>query len=428
MTEGFLKDGFLESRFLMGGSESGINKYYYTLCQIIGFIGGRIVGGPWVFSVDVIEYAMGAVGWKILFYDKEDKTQKIGELSSDLGSGVVTALDFDWVKTGCGDFSLTLGVNPTSLSFTVENNQGVEIYLYHDSNPWYAGYITQKPKPGSTERPWTIKGVGYFNQLQTCMVDQDFTNEEVSDIVRDLMTGFVEEKTDIVYADYKILQRGYTVADIRFDYTTAKKAISQLRDLAQNFVFGVDEMRELFFNGTNPTVNPLAIFSVGKNIDKFKIEETTEDIINKIYVKAGLLSGSPKSNIQAIVNDYNSQVLYGLRETVKTAPSVRNADDAERWGTWQLDSLKRPQEKAKISWADCSGGLIKAEGKARIFDKDGNKHELPIEKAAYSVDSKGIGCALTLGKAEPSMGSILRNILFDIANEELLQQQNMSQL
>lgn len=400
----------------------------YTICQINGFIGGRIVGGPWIFSVDIIDYAMGTVGWKILFYDKADKTQKVGELSSDMGQGVISSITFDLVDTGCGDFGLELGIDPADLPFTIEYNQGIEIYLYHDSNPWYAGYITKMPAAGSTKRPWSIKGAGYFNQLETCIVDKDYTSEEISDIVRDLMAEIIEEKTDIIYADYRILETSYTASSIKFDHVTAKKAIGQLKDLAQNFIFGIDEKRELFFTGTDPEVNPLAIFAVGKHIDGFDLNEDAETVVNKVYVKAGLLSGSPKSNIQATVSDYNSQVTYGLREKVMTAPSVHNATDAERWGQWQIDNLKRPKKKAKIGWADCSNGPIKAKGKARILDKDGNIHDLAIQKVSYSISDSGIGCSLSLGQMEKNMGRILRDLLFDIADEELLQQANMGQL
>lgn len=428
MPKGFLEEGFLTEGFLMAEGESGIYKNHYVLCQINGFIGERIIGGPRIFSIDVIQYEMGATGWKILFYDKADKTQKIGELSSDIGQGVITGISFDLVETGCGDFDIEFGADPASLPFTIEYNQGIEIYLYHDINPWYAGYITKMPVSGSTKRPWTIKGAGYFNQLETCVVDKNYNSQEVSDIVRDVMAEFVEEKTDIVYADYKILETDYTTTTIKFDHITGKKAMGELKDLAQNFVFGVDEKRELFFNGTDPTVNPLAIFVVGKHLDGVEIDEDAEAVVNKVYVKAGLLSGSPKSNIQAMVNDYNSQVVYGLREKVMTAPSVHNADDAERWGRWQIDNLKKPKKKAKIKWADCSNGPIRAKGKARILDNNGNEHKLAIEKVSYSVDSDGIGCSLSLGQMPNDAGKILRDILFDIANDELLESANMGQL
>ena len=53
---------------------------------------------------------------------------------------------------------------------------------------------------------------------------------------------------------------------------------------------------------------------------------------------------------------------------------------------------------------------------------------LAIEKAAYSIGPDGIVCSISLGQMQKDTGRILRDILFDIANEELLQQANMSQL
>ena len=401
----------------------------YRWSQIAGPLGLRTIGCPYTFSVEIVSYTLGAVGWKIVFYDKSDKTQAVGELSSDIGDGTITGIEFNLVQTGCGDFSLVLGVDPSTLPFTVEYNQGIEIYLYHDANPWYAGYILKKTPAGSTERPWKIEGAGYYNQLETCIVDQDYATIEIAAIVHDLMSSYVEEKTDIVYAEYKIVQTAYTVSDIRFDHTKAKKAIQQLADLAQNYIFGVDEERELFFHGTDPTVNPAAIFHLGTpRIKEFDLEEDSETVRNRIYVKAGLLSGSPQTNVQATCQDYNSQVLYGIREDVMTAPSIRDATDAERWGNWQVDQQKRPQQKAKVSWVDCSGGKIKPTGKAQITDINGTAHRLAIEKVSYKISDAGIDCALQLGQPEKSLGGILKDLLFDVANEELLQQQNVSQL
>ncbi len=377
----------------------------------------------------MVSYALGIEGWKLIFYDKSDKTQKIGELSIDIQESAIGEISFNLVETGCGDAEIVLAVDPEELPFTVEYNQGIEIYAYHTSVPWYSGYVVERPVTGTTKRPWRVRAAGYYSQLEKCVVDKDYQNMEVSAIVSDLMESFIEEKTDILLASQKIVPTPYTVSDIRFDYTTARKALEQLADLAQSFVFGVDEKRELFFRGTDPQVNPVAVFMVGKNIEDFELEEDATEIYNRIFVRAGLLSGSPKTNIQAEKSDYNSQLTYGVRERVMTAPSIRNADDADRWGAWQLDQHKRPKLKAKIPWVKISDGFIKAEGKARVIDLDGNDHKLEIKKASYRIDpSGGVRCNLELGMLPPTVGKSLKDTLFQALNEELLQSQNMSQL
>lgn len=376
----------------------------------------------------MITYALGVKGWQVKFYDKADKTQVVGVLSSDIQESAIGGISFDLVETGCGDAEIVLAVDPSSLPFTIEYNQGVEIYLYHTTEPWYSGYIIELPVTGTTKRPWRIKVAGYYNQLETCVVNKNYTNMEVSAIVADLMDLFIEEKTDILLAGHKIVPTAYTVSDVRFDYTTGKKAIQQLADLAQSFVFGVDAERELFFRGIDPQVNPAAVLVVGRNISEYDLEEDATKLFNRIYVKAGLLSGTPKTNIQAEKSDYNSQVLYGVREKVLTAPSIRNVDDADRWGAWKLDYHKRPKKKAKIPWAEIMYGAVNAKGKARIIDKDGNDHRLEIKKASYDVDSGGIRCSLELGMLMPTLGQTVKDVIFAALNDELLQGQNMSQL
>lgn len=401
---------------------------HYTVCQFVGPFGGRVIGGPWEFDVTTVSYALGAPGWMVRFYHKNDKTQQVGELSSDMQNHYVSELRFNLVESGCGDFDIVLLVDPANLPFTVEYNQGVEIYLYHDINPWYSGYILGLPTTGSTKRPWLISGTGYSNQLETCIIDQDYTSEEVSEIIHDLVSSYIEDKTDIVYAAHKIAKTEYTVNDIRFDYTSAKDAVHQLMDLARAFVFGVDEEREFFFLPIDYLVNPAAEFTVGKHVTGFELTEDTNDLANRIHVRAGLLSGAPKTNIQATVSDYSSQVAYGLREKVLTAPSVRNATDAERWGGWKLTENRSPRQTATIEWVDCSEGKVEAKGKARILDRHGHEHKLNILRAGYTVGSSGIVCRLELGKRPDTMGRVIRDLLFELANQELLQSQNVGQL
>lgn len=396
--------------------------------QIGGFIGFRIIGGSFAWNLTLVSYDLGVAGWEISFFDKADKTQRVGVISSDIQESAINSIEFNMVETGCGDAGIMMIVDPDSLPFRIEYNQGIEIRLYHDPNPWYSGYITELPATGMTKRPWKIGINGYFNQLQTCITDKDYSSTEISAIIVDLMESFIEEKTDILLASHKIVQTAYTVTDIRFDYTTAKKAIQQLSDLAQSWTFGVDAERELFFRGMDPEVNPAAVFIVGKNINDFQLEEDATELYNRIHVRVGLLSGTPKTNILAEASDYDSQIKYGIRERVMTAPSVRNVDDGQRWGAWKLDEHKWPRQKAKIPWVDVSGGKIEAKGKARIIDKDGNDHSLEIKKANYKIGPNGIRCKLELGKIEQTMGKVLKELLFQIANEELLQGQNMSQL
>jgi len=369
MAKGFLEGGFLEQGFLSGG-----NLTRFRICQAFGFVGGRIIGAPYEFSATTLgigEYVTGAVGWRVLFYDKSDKTQKIGELSSDIGEGRVTRIKFTLAETGCGSFRIDLAVDPLSLPFTVEYNQGIEICLYHDITPWYAGYITQMPVKGTTRRPWTIGGSGYFNQLEDCLIKKNYTNTEISDIVRDLVDTTIEEKTDIMFADHKVIKTSYKVKDIRFKYPSAKKAINQLAELAQDFIFGVDHERELFFRGRSSEVNAAAILFVGKNIQNFPIDETTDDLANRIIVRAGKIADTPKTPIRAIVDDGTSQLQYGLREKVMTADFIRDDDDAKKWGRFHLNDLKSPKKKAKIPWVDIGSlGRIDAYGKARIITRE----------------------------------------------------------
>ena len=124
----------------------------------------------------------------------------------------------------------------------------------------------------------------------------------------------------------------------------------------------------------------------------------------------------------------DSQDDYGLREKILVAPNVLDVDDATRWGTYKLNSLKDPILKAKASMITLNKILIKAFGKARIYDENGNKYELPIKKITYKISTQGITCDMELGELDQSIQEEFLGLIRDLKNEELLQASNAVQL
>jgi hypothetical protein len=247
---------------------------------------------------------------------------------------------------------------------------------------------------------------------------------EISEIVHDLATQFIEAKTDVVYDPTKIIPTGFTITDINFDKVTAKKALTDLAEIAQDYVTGVDAARALFFK---PVDTDVKIWRhVGKHLSGFEPKEDISKIVNRIYVRAGKITS--KSNYAATVEDTTSQSSYGLREAVMTVPTSLDSADATRWGNYQLSKLKDPVKTAKVKNVDLDNTRIEAAGKASIRPTSGAAVELFIKKAVYRVSAEGITCSLDLGEVDMPIEREILNLLRDIKNEELLQAANVRQL
>jgi hypothetical protein len=320
-------------------------------------------------------------GIKIIIYNTAGA--KVLEIGDDIQKGIMGQVAFDWIDQGCGTFNFTLLDAP---GVTIDYNYRVDIHLFGSASAWFSGYIMKKPKTGSTDRTYKYSGFGYYNQLETCIVDKSYftvqpaqknqnnkgpgsaesggtptaslalknykveidgagdvgvatfkwsddagvtweattvaTNTslinlnngvqvkftgagkasndfevgdswtfgaidfdmEVANIVDDIITTFVEPKTDIVYDAAKIIATGYDATYIKFDKVTAKKALQDLADLAQSYVFGVDEEKDFYFKAVSTAVNNDAIRFIAKNVKTFTYDEDISKIVNKIYM------------------------------------------------------------------------------------------------------------------------------------------------
>lgn len=381
-------------------------------------------------SAPVFRYATIHNGVKIIIYNTEGI--KLAEISNEVQKGIIQEITFEHVESGCGDFSFTLLREFTQIEIMYRYR--IDIHLYGSQTPWYSGYIMTRPRTGKTSKTYTYSGFGFYNQLETCRIEHHYDEDnypngddrQVSRVVDHIARTFIEPKTDIVYNGGKIVGMTFIVSDINFDKVTAKSAFGDLVDIAQDYTVGVDELRELFFRPVNNGVNPACIKFVGKHIKEFEPKEDTSEIRNRLYINSGTITDG--SNYICTVEDTDSQAAYGLLEDVLTIPTALSESDAQRWGQYKLSTLKDPVKSAKVSGIEINGTLIKAYGKARIYDKDGISYEYPIKKVKYKVTSSGITADLELGKLDRPLTEEILDLMRNLENQEKLQASNVSQL
>ena len=329
-------------------------------------------------------------GFKLKFYNLSDV--KIGELGSDVKTGIVANVNFELMALGCASFSFTCDDEP---DFTIAYRTRVDIHPYFDSTPWFTGFIQVLPQPGK-KRPYEYSGFGFFEQLDWVTVTETYGPQDIQDIVKDIIQNIVAPATQIIYNASKIEATGYTVESLDFYVAYAKDAIQSLADMASGFEFGVDNSREFFFRAMDSDVHHS--FWVGKQFQEIEIQENPYTIRNRLYIKVGLIQGEgfgyikEGSNCIGYEDDATSIAAYGLRESVVTAPDVLDIDDAREWAKQLLSKVKDPEIKAKVKSIifDLTRTKIEATGKARITTAAGVEYELFIKRIAYSIASGGI--------------------------------------
>lgn len=405
--------------------------------------GRRIYGRSWVFGGNWTDGGSGpdpsAVTtarpgeYSVRVYNGDGT--KLAEWGSGVGNNPVLLLNFELLETGCGAFEMRLGELPATAALNY--GMRLDIHLFGDAAPWYSGYITERPVSGTTVRPYTIKGYGFFQQLEWVLVNNTFTGMDIATVAKSILQSVVEPDTQVLYQLSKIISVGYAVTKLRFENVSAKDALKQLSEFATGYVYGVDERREFFFRPVRTEINEQARLYVGVHISEYAPTEDLNDLVNYAIVKGSTLD-SNGSNILATAENAASQAAYGLRKKVLDIPAAVGAADAARWGAAEIDRLKDPQRRAtvkglKLEYPNADGSFnvrrIKPDGRAAITTAAGDVHEYPIAKIKYTLSGGSAWVAdLTLGEPEKSYADWYVAAVRDKKNTDYIQSANNVQL
>lgn len=360
---------------------------------------------------------------------------KLTELGSGVGNNPVLALNFELLTTGCGAFEMRLGELPATASLNY--GMRLDIHLFGDAAPWYSGYITERPVTGTTARPYTFKGYGFFQQLDWVLVGNTYEDMDISTVAKNILQTIVEPDTQITYASAKIIRVGYAVTKLRFDNVSAKEALKELSEFATSYVYGVDERREFFFRPVRNSINEQARLHVGVHVLEYNPTEDLKDLCNYAVIKGSTLD-SNGSNVLATVESAASQSAYGMRKKVLDIPAAVGVADAARWGAAEIDRLKDPQRRAtvkglKLEYPNADGTFnvrrIKPDGLAAITTTDGDVHEYPITEIKYTLAGGSAWVAdLTLGEPEKSYADWYVEAVRANKNSDYIQSANNVQL
>lgn len=331
-----------------------------------------------------------------------------GTRTAAFGSGAeentLSSFSFSITSTGCGDATLTFRKLPDNSE--LDYMQRIDIHLFGDAQPWYSGYILTRPVVGTTEDTFTFKAHGYYNRLSEVYVFRTYENMDPGAIARDIAQQ-AEKLSAVVYSSVKIVDAGYTVSKLVFDGSSVQDALKTLSEFAIDYVYGVDEYRQLYFKPRSSEINEQARLTVGKHVGSYAPTWDASKVVNWARIKGGSVDDDGEQWL-ATVEDAESQALYGVRQAVWTLPEAYDAADAARWGESKLATVSAPTKSAKLSNVRLEYPLkdgtfnvrhISTDGEAEIRVLSGDTYTYPINKISYSISaSKGISADITLGE------------------------------
>lgn len=296
---------------------------------------------------------------QVYFYNRQGR--RLGQASTEQGVVRLIKATFTLTENGCGSAELDL---TTDLGFTLDLGYYIDIHLFHSETPWYSGLISRVPRTGNLsdrENTLHVRCFGFYSMLEKCILKGDglrptsFALTDVTSIVVSLATGFIGPKIGAVINPSKIEPVDYLATSLNFEMATARKALEDLSEIAQNYVFGVDASRSFFFRRRERGTSRESAFPT-HHVSEVNVERNLESLVNRVYVRSGDLDSGSNPVIMREAKD--SQRQYGLHEKLLSAPTILNSADILRWADYQLQQGQDPLEKVTVKLTDVSTTML----------------------------------------------------------------------
>ena len=337
-------------------------------------------------------------------------------------------LSWDYSRVGgCGSFRFNLPRKFCDEKY-ISGDFNVRIYVRNDSTKafdlWYQGVVENKQPNVKDDEQITVSGHGYQAQLSRIYVDEDYTGQEVSVIVKDILDTYVVPNTDITYEVGDIVTTSFTPTTIKFN-TSAMDALQTLADTVGTREWGVDKDRKFFFKARSSTVG--FRFALGRDVASFSSDDSFKDIVNRVIVQGGDVAGVPYS---ATYNHTLSQLKYGLRTRVIQNSSITTADvasqfansvlaeftDVVRKGTCEIiNNTSRIETTVPIPlFALTSRPILYGERLYGTFLYSG-EISYQVNRINYKFSDDGnLSMSLDLGKLRPDISEVIGQLNYQL--------------
>ncbi len=346
---------------------------------------------------------------------------------------IIQGLRWDYNRIGgCGNFSFSVPIRFCE-SVQLGGNFNIKIYIRNTSNTFDLRYQGRIENRGNDVRHdgenITINGTGYQSELADIYVDRDYTSTEISVIVKSILDNDITPNTNITYSAGDLTATSFTPDSLSFN-TDALSAMQTLADIVGSREWGVDKDRKFFFKQRSSSVG--FRYPLGGKVTSFKFDTSSRDIVNRVVVTGGDVSGSPFTRV---VNDAQSQLKWKRRDKVVQNSAITTNAVADQFADAIFTEFSDVVRKAQVEILDDTQieatipiPLLQVIGKGATYGtkKYGTgmynailSHQ--VNRVSYQVDDAGvIVTKIQLGQLRPDSAENISQIEFKI--DQLRQQ------
>jgi len=240
---------------------------------------------------------------KTMSFTQERNASESFEMTSDLDA-------FEDLASSIGTMPMVM-LNPYRTDIKVKR-RGVYLFGVH--------VVEVNTELNEDESTISIRAVGYLNLLNDRFITKSYTNEYETDIIQDLINETQSQTNGDIGITFgtqvQLVQR-----DRIYERQNIKEAIINLTKLVTgNFDFAFDHNKVFSTYEMIGSDRSIELeFTYPGNIRQLTVPRTGINLFNKIY---GLGAGFGDDQVQSLQADTDSQLEYGVHESIYTWNSV----------------------------------------------------------------------------------------------------------
>lgn len=276
---------------------------------------------------------------KILISDRDfNPIEEIQDIAGNLGWGYNR-------NGGCGSFNFDVPLKYCN-DLIFGGNFNIKIYRRNPSTKafdlWYQGRIENN---NNDVRPSvetiSISGLGYLSELSDVYIDADFSSQEISVVVKNLLDNYIVPNTNITYSASDIEATTFTPNTLTFN-TNALDAMQTLADIVGSREWGVDANRKFFFKARSSSVG--FRFPLSDKVTNFSHDTSSKQIINRVIVVGG---GEPP--FTATYDDTTSQLKWKRRDLLIQNSAITTTQVASQYADATFAEFNDVSRRARLT-------------------------------------------------------------------------------
>lgn len=324
---------------------------------------------------------------------------------------------------GCGAFSFNLPKefcrnSPILVGYNIKiyvKNQATNSY-----DLWHQGRVDDHIHEVNSNAEYIrISGDGYITELNDIYVDRDYTIQETSVIVKDVLDNDITPNTNISYTGSDVEATSFTFDSLKFN-THAQNVISTLADTVGSREWGVDENRKFYFKERSESITHR--FPLVDKVKKYSINSSSKDIVNRVIVIGGDVSGSP---FTATYNNIKSQAKWKRRDKAIKNTAIVTSTVAEQFADSVFSEYSGIIRRARLDLQDEQRiesslpiGLVHVKAKSDTYGskKYGEGQysgaiKYQVNRISYQIDNAGnLLISMELGQLRPNVAESIGQI------------------